>query len=390
MKTVIMIVDDEDNFREGFDRYLTMKGYEVHAASNLTDARAILNEFPIDIVLLDVQLQSEYGPDLLDDINLIRPTPKTILLTAYGEVDTAVNVMKKGAFDFLGKPIDFAILENCLRRAEENITLQKELERYRTSAEKKFSYVEGHNPKMQQVFRDASRAARAGASVLIYGETGCGKEIIAKYIHKNSPRANKPLIAVNCAAISPTMLESELFGHEAGSFTGATGKTQGLFEAADGGILFLDEIASMSMEMQAKILRSIEDKKIRKVGGTKEIPVDVQIIAASNRNMKQMIEEGKFRDDLYYRLRVVDIDIPPLRERLDDMPELVGFFVKAINQERGLNITGVSPQVLSAFMKYDWPGNIRELRNIIERAGIFCTGETIELCDIDRDIAERA
>ena len=187
MKTVIMIVDDEDNFREGFDRYLTMKGYEVHAASNLTDARAILNEFPIDIVLLDVQLQSEYGPDLLDDINLIRPTPKTILLTAYGEVDTAVNVMKKGAFDFLGKPIDFAILENCLRRAEENITLQKELERYRTSAEKKFSYVEGHNPKMQQVFRDASRAARAGASVLIYGETGCGKEIIAKYIHKNSP-----------------------------------------------------------------------------------------------------------------------------------------------------------------------------------------------------------
>lgn len=390
MKTVIMIVDDEDNFREGFDQYLTMKGYEVHAASNLTDARAILKEYPVDIVLLDVQLQGEYGPDLLDDINLIRPTPKTILLTAYGEVDTAVNAMKKGAFDFLGKPIDFSILENCLRRAEENMTMQKELERYRTSAEKKFSYVEGHNPKMQQVFRDASRAARAGASVLIYGETGSGKEIVAKYIHKNSPRANKPLVAINCAAISPTMLESELFGHEAGSFTGATGKTQGLFEAADGGILFLDEIASMSMEMQSKILRSIEDKKIRKVGGTKEIPVDVQIIAASNRNMKQMIAEGKFRDDLYYRLRVVNIDIPPLRERLDDMPELVGFFVKAINQERGLNITGVSPQVLSAFMKYDWPGNIRELRNIIERASIFCTGETIELCDIDRDIAERA
>ncbi len=385
-----MIVDDEDNFREGFDQYLTMKGYEVHAASNLTDARAILKEFPVDIVLLDVQLQGEYGPDLLDDINLIRPTPKTILLTAYGEVDTAVNAMKKGAFDFLGKPIDFAILESCLRRAEENMTLQKELERYRTSAEKKFAYVEGHNPKMQQVFRDASRAARAGASVLIYGETGCGKEVVAKYIHKNSPRANKPLVAINCAAISPMMLESELFGHEAGSFTGATGKTQGLFEAADGGILFLDEIASMSMEMQSKILRSIEDKKIRKVGGVKEIPVDVQIIAASNRNMKQMIEEGKFRDDLYYRLRVVSIDIPPLRERLDDMPELVGFFVKAINQERGLNITGVSPQVLSAFMKYNWPGNIRELRNIIERAGIFCTGETIELCDIDRDIAEKA
>ncbi len=385
-----MIVDDEDNFREGFDQYLTMKGYEVHAASNLTAAREILKNYAIDIVLLDVQLQGEYGPDLIDDIRLIRPTPKTILLTAYGEVDMAVTVMKKGAFDFLAKPIDFTILESCLHRAEENMAMAKELERYRTSADQKFAFVEGHNPRMVRVFQDASRAARAGASVLIYGETGSGKEVVAKYIHKNSPRANKPMVAINCAAISPTMLESELFGHEAGSFTGAIGKTQGLFEAADGGILFLDEISSMSMEMQSKILRAIEDKKIRRVGGTKEIAVDVQIIAASNQNMKKMIEEGKFRDDLYYRLRVVDIDIPPLRERLDDMPELVGFFVKSINQERGVNITGVSPEVLSAFKKYNWPGNIRELRNIIERASIFCSGETIELCDIDRDIAEKA
>ena len=392
MKTTIMIVDDEDNFREGLDQYLTRKfpEYNILAAANLTEARELLRQNSIDIILLDVQIGKEYGPDFLDDINLIRPTPKTILLTAYGEVDMAVTAMKKGAFDFLSKPINFPLLENRLKHAEEMMKMQRELENYRTNADRSFSFVQGSNPRMQRVFQDASRAARAGASVLINGETGSGKEIIAKYIHKNSPRASKPMVAINCAAISPTVLESELFGHEAGSFTGADKRTQGLFEAADGGILFLDEISSMSMEMQAKILRAIEEKKVRRVGGTKEIPVDVQIIAASNRDLNKMIEEKTFRDDLYYRLRVVDIDIPPLRERLDDMPEMVGFFIKEINMERGLNITGVSPQVIRAFQKYSWPGNVRELRNIIERASIFCNGETIELCDIDRNIAELA
>ena len=257
-----------------------------------------------------------------------------------------------------------------------------------TTANKKFEYVQGNNARMKRVFQDASRAARAGVSVLIYGETGSGKEVIAQYIHMNGSRASKPMIAINCAAIAPTVLESELFGHEAGSFTGADKKTQGLFEAADGGILFLDEISSMSMDMQAKILRAIEEKKIRKVGGTKEIPVDVQIIAASNRDMKQMIEEKTFREDLFYRLCVVDINIPPLRERTDDIPELAAFFVRKISLEHGQNITGISPQVLKAFQKYNWPGNIREFRNAIERACIFCLTDTIELCDIDPKISE--
>lgn len=389
-KTMIMIVDDEDNFREGLQQYLCAKGYDVCSAANLADARGILQRNTIDIVLLDVQLGKEYGPDLLDDIGLLRPTPKTIILTAYGELDMAVSAMRKGAFDFLSKPVNFAVLENALHNAENMVMLQKELEALRTSAAKKFAYVEGSSPAMQRVFSDAGRAARAGASVLINGETGSGKEIVAQYIYKNGPRANKQMVAINCAAIQPTVLESELFGHEAGSFTGATAKTQGLFEIADGGILFLDEISSMSMEMQSKILRALEDRKIRRVGGTKEIPVDVQIIAASNRDLPKMIEEGKFREDLYYRLRVVDINIPPLRERTEDIPELVGFFVRQINQERGLNITGVSPQVLKAFEKYGWKGNLRQLRNEIERASIFCVGETIELCDISRDIAELA
>lgn len=388
MKTTIMIVDDEDNFRDGMDQYLTAKGYVVFSAANLTDARTILNDNTIDIVLLDVQIGKEYGPDLLDDIVLLRPKPHTILITAYGEVDMAVSVMRNGAFNVLAKPINFSLLEQDLRNIEEILQMQRELDELRTRAMRRFDYVEGTNPRMQQVFKDAARAARAGASVLINGETGSGKEIVAQYIHKNSARANKPLVAINCAAIQPTVLESELFGHEAGAFTGAVGKTAGLFETADGGILFLDEISSMSLEMQSKILRAIEEQKIRKVGGTKEIPVDVQIIAASNRDLPQMIRDGKFRDDLYYRLRVVDIDIPPLRERSEDIPELIGFFIRTLNQERGLNITGASPQVIAAFRAYPWPGNIRELRNAIERACIFCTGETIELCDISRDIAE--
>ena len=390
MNTTILIVDDEDNFREGFDRYLTNKGFTVHSAANLTDARKLLRDHQIDIVLLDVQIGKEYGPDFLDDINLTRPTPVTILLTAYGEVDMAVAAMKNGAFDFMSKPLNLQELEKKLKEAEELMKFRKEMERYWTSAEKKFDFVEGQNQRMLRVFQDASRAARAGVSVLINGETGSGKEIIAKFIHKNGARSSKPMVAINCAAISPTVLESELFGHEAGSFTGATAKTQGLFEQADGGILFLDEISSMSLEMQAKILRAIEDKKIRRVGGTKEIPVDVQIIAASNRNLKKMMEEKSFRDDLYYRLRVVDVNIPPLRERTEDIPELAAFFIKTVNRERGLNIQGISTQVLKAFQKYNWPGNIRELRNVIERACILCLGDTLELCDIDREIAENS
>ena len=308
----ILIVDDEDNFREGFDQYLTLKGYTVLSAANLTDARKILREHEIDVVLLDVQIGKEYGPDLLDDINLIRPMPITFILTAYGELDMAVAVMKNGAFDFLSKPLDLPGLEMKLKEAEKLMKIRREQERYWTTASSNFEFVEGNNPRMKNVFKIAARAAKAVVSVLIYGETGSGKEIVAEYIHKNGIRANKPMVAINCASFASTVLESELFGHEAGSFTGATTKTQGLFEAADGGILFLDEISSMSLEMQAKILRAIEEKKIRKVGGTKLIPVDVQIIAASNRDMKQMIAEKSFREDLYYRLRVLDISIPPL------------------------------------------------------------------------------
>jgi DNA-binding NtrC family response regulator len=389
MDFTVLVVDDEENFREGIKQYLSRDvNYEILDAASLSEAREILNRQPVDIIMLDVQVGKEYGPDLLYDINRIRPTPKTILITAYGEVEMAVDAMKNGAFDFLSKPVSFPLLEATLKRAEDVIRLQKEIESLMGAYKKDFSFVVGQNEKMQRIFKDAQLAAKAQVSILIGGETGTGKEVLAKFIHQNGPRANKLLVPINCAAIQPTILESELFGYEAGAFTNAEKRKPGLFEVADGGILFLDEISSMSMDMQSKLLRAIEEKKVRHVGGTKEIPVDVQIVAASNRNIPEMIEKGDFREDLYYRLRIVDIEIPPLRERKEDLPELIGFFVKSISAERGVNITKVSESVLRAFQNYSWPGNIRELKNAIERASIFCEGDTINLCDIPADIAK--
>lgn len=389
MDFTVLVIDDEENFREGIKRYLSKNvNYEILDAASLSEAREILNRQPVDIIMLDVQIGKEYGPDLLYDINRIRPTPKTILITAYGEVEMAVDAMKNGAFDFLSKPVSFPLLDATLKRAEDVVRLQKEIESLMGVYKKDFSFVIGQNEKMKRIFKDAQLAARAQVSILIGGETGTGKEVLAKFIHQNGPRANKLLVPINCAAIQPTILESELFGYEAGAFTNAEKRKPGLFEVADGGILFLDEISSMSMDMQSKLLRAIEEKKIRHVGGTKEIPVDVQIVAASNRNIPEMIEKGDFREDLYYRLRIVDIEIPPLRERKEDLPELIGFFVKSISAERGLNITNVSESVIHAFQNYSWPGNIRELKNAIERASIFCEGDTINLCDIPADIAK--
>ncbi len=386
MNFAILVVDDEDNFREGIKQYLIKKDYEVLDAANLSEARKILSEQPVDIIMLDVQIKKEYGPDLLYDINRMRPTPKTILITAYGEVEMAVDAMRNGAFDFLSKPINFPLLEATLQRAEDMIRMQRELENLRNASKKNLSFVMGQDEKMKRVFKDAQMASLAQVSILINGETGTGKEIVTNFIHQSGPRASKPLMPINCAAIQPTILESELFGHEAGAFTGAERRREGLFEAADGGILFLDEISSMSMDMQSKLLRAIEDKKIRRVGSTKEIPVDVQIIAASNRNLPKMIEEGKFREDLFYRLRIVDINIPPLRERKGDIPEFVGYMVKKISLEQGKNITGVSEQALNALINYPWPGNVRELKNAIERAILFCDEDTINICHLSPDI----
>jgi DNA-binding NtrC family response regulator len=315
--------------------------------------------------------------------------PKFIVITAHGQIDYAVEAMKKGALDFLTKPIDMKSLKQSIERAESLVAMRRELEHLRNSQISTSKFVVGKHPRMQSMIELAHRAADASVSVLITGESGTGKEVMATFIHQIGPRKDKPFIAINCAAIANTLLESELFGHEANAFTGASNKRKnGLMEVADGGILFLDEISSMPLDMQAKLLRAIEEHAFRRVGGTTLIRVDVQIIAASNQNLKEMIKKGEFREDLYYRLKVVDLDIAPLRKRRDDIPELVGHLLRLSNMSMGGNIQDVTPRAMEALLAYDWPGNIRELRNAIERAIIFCDDASIDIQHLPIDITE--
>ncbi|HAF62239.1 MAG TPA: hypothetical protein DCK95_07930, partial [Anaerolineaceae bacterium] len=385
MSYTVLIVDDEENARKGLSVFLKSKNFEVVEAGSLNEARAQLKAGNGDIILLDVQLPDGYGQSLLKELQQQTDKPPVILITGFGDIEMAVDAMRNGAHDFLTKPItDFQVLENSIARACELIQMRREIAHYRQKQLESVDFVLGTNTSMQNVVSQALKAARAMVSVLITGETGTGKEILAHYIHKSGPRASKQFVAINCAAIQPTLLESELFGHEKGSFSDATTRKHGLMEIADDGILFLDEISSMQLEIQAKLLRAIEEKAFRRVGGNEMIKVDVQIIAASNRNLKEMIKEGAFREDLYYRLKVVDLDLPPLRERKNDIPEFVGFFIKELNPRSGLKVMDVAQPAMERLMQYSWPGNIRELRNIIERAMLFCDGEKIDLPDLPR------
>lgn len=388
MDYTLLIVDDEDNFREGLKEVYKDR-FRVLDASNLTEARKILKTQPVDLILLDVNIKSEFGPDLLTDVRRMEPKPKVIILTAFGDVDTAVNAMKNGADDFLSKPVDFALLDATLARNIKVVDLEKELF-YQRSQSKPVDFIIGKTEAIRHAYFLAERAATAQASILITGETGTGKEVITRFIHNSGPRAKGPFYPINCSAIQSTMLESELFGHEAGSFTGADKLHKGLFETANGGILFLDEISSMSLDMQAKLLRALEEKKIRRVGGNQEIDVDVQIVAATNHKIEELITKGEFRTDLFYRLNVIRIELPPLRERIEDLKELFAFFIKKYSLEQGKNIPYIEPQILTAISKYTWPGNIRELRNACERAVIFCMGDTLQLSSFPREIVELA
>lgn len=268
--------------------------------------------------------------------------------------------------------------------------MRRELAHLRSVQNQNIDFVVGNTQSMKTVLTQAKRAATAAVSVIITGETGTGKEVLAKFIHANGPRSGKPFIAINCAAIQPTMLESELFGYEAGAFTGAEKKKVGLMEVADGGILFLDELASMPLDIQGKLLRAIEEQSFRRVGGTALIKVDIQVLAASNRNLMNMIADGKFREDLYYRLKVVDLHLPSLRQRKQDIPDLVGYFIRKGNASLGMNIDGMTPNALQAFIKYEWPGNIRELANVIERTMLFCDDPIIDLGHLPPELTQPA
>lgn len=388
MSFTVLIVDDEDTFRRNAEDFLSARGYETRGVGTLAEARTCLKRGDSDVVLLDVQLPDGYGPNLLYETANLPVRPPIILITAYGDIEMAVDAMKNGAHDFLAKPIQFSQLEKSLQRACEIVSMRRELTHLRETQNRSGATIIGEKTTLQMMLTMAQRAAAASVSVLITGETGTGKEVLAKFIHQCGPRANKPFIAINCAAIQATMLESELFGYEAGAFTGADRKKHGLMEVADGGVLFLDEISSMPMDIQAKLLRALEERAFRRVGGTNLIHVDVQLLAASNRDLKAMIHDAHFREDLYYRLKVVDLHLPPLRERREDIPELVGHFLRMHNAKQGMNVTNVSPRAMEAMMAYSWAGNIRELNNAIERAMLFCDGETIDLADLPADIVK--
>ncbi|HEB65377.1 MAG TPA: sigma-54-dependent Fis family transcriptional regulator [Chloroflexi bacterium] len=390
MSATILIVDDEENARHMLSAYLAQKGYEVLNASTLAEARQEIASARADIVLLDVKLPDGYGPALLEETAHLPNRPAIILITAFGEIEMAVEAMKNGAHDFLQKPIQFERLHKSILRAQEIVAMRRELAHLRQAQRKKLGGMVFKNAAMKQLLHQAQRAAAASVSVLITGETGTGKEILARAIHQLGPRANKPFIAINCAAIQSTVLESELFGYEAGAFTGAEKRKSGLMEVADGGILFLDEISSMPLDMQAKLLRALAERKFRRVGGTREIQVDVQVLAASNRDLPAMIQDGRFREDLYYRLKVVDLHIPPLRERKDEIPDLVGLFIRENNPRMGLNIEGVTPAGMRALLEHRWPGNIRELRNVIERAMLSCDAPLIALPHLPPELAHPA
>jgi two-component system response regulator AtoC len=338
------------------------------------------------LILLDVQLPDGYGPNLILETALLPMRPPIIVITGFGDIETAVDAMKNGASDFLTKPVDFGLLEKSIIKASEIVSMRREIAHYREMQMQKSNFVIGQTPGMKTVVEQSLKAADAQVSVMITGENGTGKDVLAQYIHANGPRSNKPFLAINCAAIQHTVLESELFGHEQGAFSSADKRKPGLMEIADGGILFLDEISSMPLEIQAKLLRAIETHSFMRVGGTTLIKVDIQVIVASNRDLQAMVKDGTFRQDLYYRLKKIDLDLAPLRERRVDIPELVGFFIRYYNGRQGMNITNVAPAAMEAMQKYDWPGNIRELSNAIERALIFCDGETIQLADLPKDV----
>jgi two-component system response regulator AtoC len=385
MSATVLVVDDEELARNNICEILRDAGYEALEAGDLKEAHAFVDSGSADIILLDVMLPDGSGLTLLDRIALENPSPPVILITAYGEVDTAVDAMKKGAQDFLQKPVDLDRLLQAVEKSSEVVALRRELDMLRRTSSEGVEMVVGETAVMRKIMKEAERAATAQASVLITGETGTGKNLLAQAIRKFGPRSEKAFIPINCPALPDTMIESELFGHEAGAFTGAQKRKPGLIEVADGGILFLDEISSTKPEMQAKLLTVIEEKTFRRVGGVNEISVDIQILAASNRNLIAMMKDGTFREDLYYRLKVLDLHLPPLRDRIEDIPALVGSFIRQINLRTGNAVSNITPRAIELLKKHEWPGNIRELNHVMERAMLMCDDETIDIGHLPPD-----
>ncbi len=390
-KPTVLIVDDEKNSREGLARALRV-GHEVLLAENGAKALEVLGAQSVDVVISDVRMPGMDGLTLLQRAMARTPQPLCIMLTAYGSIELAVEAMRRGAYDFLTKPIDLDRLELVLKRALRSRALEAENVALREQLESKYGleHIIGRSPAMQEIFDTVRQVAPSRATVLIQGESGTGKELVAHALHQLSPRNKGPFVAVHCAALSPTLLESELFGHEKGAFTGAAERRRGRFEMADGGTLFLDEIGEIDAALQVKILRVLEERRFERVGGQETIDVDVRLVAATNRNLKKLVEEGRFREDLFYRLDVIAVTLPPLRERPGDLPLLVQHFIRAFAGENAKALDGITPDALQALAAHTWPGNVRELRNAVERMVVLARGDRLTLRDLPPNLREGA
>ncbi len=382
----ILTIDDEENIRNGLADNFELEGYEVKQAASGEEGLSIIAQGGIDLVITDLRMDGISGSEVVQHVTSEHPGIPIIVLTGHGSIDDATAALKAGAFDFLTKPLDLdhlnKIVKNALQGkllAEQNRELQAKLLKSQNGDE-----MIGKSDSLARVRQMISRAAPARASVLITGESGVGKELVAKAVHEQSDRANGPFVVVHCAALSETLIESELFGFEKGAFTGAENLHKGRFELADGGTIFLDEIGEVNLATQVKLLRVLQEHKFERVGGEKSVEVDVRVVAATNRNLEDEVKAGRFREDLFYRLNVVRIEMPSLRERMDDIPLLMHAFLREFNIENKKNIKGFDKASKAAMIKYNWPGNIRELKNAVESAVVMCTGDEIKMEDLPR------
>ena len=384
MLSSVLIVDDEKHTRDGLRQALE-EDYDVSVAASAEEAFNQLDAQEFDVVLTDLRMPGKSGLKVIDKALALPGKPAVIMMTAYGSIDSAVEAMKRGAVDFLTKPVNIERLEVLIQRALRARTLEVEVKQLNERLDEKFNVegIVGHSEKLKEVINRVRLVAPSKATLLIDGESGTGKELIAQAIHQASPRARAPFIAVHCAALSENLLESEVFGHERGAFTGAMEKRVGRFEAADTGTLFLDEIGEISPSTQVKLLRFLETKSIERVGGSKPIPLDVRLVAATNRDLEKMVREGKFREDLFFRLNVVRITLPSLRERPDDIPLLLAHYLRFFAQENGVPTPIIEPGALRYLQAYSWPGNIRELRNFTENTVVMHRGAKFTEYDLD-------
>jgi len=383
-RTRVLVVDDEEIVRESLSGWLMNDGYTLDTAPDGPSALEKLKQDRWSVMLVDLKMPGMDGLQVLEAVKQAQPETAVVIMTAYATVETAVEAMKIGAYDYLVKPFDPEELSLMMVKIvaqqqliRENVLLRKVLKR-----EYRFRDMLSKSPAMHKIFDLARSAARSQSTVLILGESGTGKELLARAIHAESPRSQAPFVAVSCGALTESLLESELFGHERGAFTGAVARRRGKFEAADGGTIFLDEIGDVSQKLQVDLLRVLEDRRVFRLGGNDAVDVDVRVVAATNRDLKKATDEGAFREDLYYRLNVVPIVLPPLRDRRMDLPLLIDHFLEHLSVEMGKRVDGVSPETLALLMKHDWPGNVRELRNVLERGVVVCQGPHVQPEDV--------